>query len=110
MNEEGKLDKIVSLCKRRGFVFPGSEIYGGIAGIYDYGPLGVELRHNIKQYFWDKFIAEGYSLDDLDHEEIRRTVKDGVDKNRIAVEVLNYDVGQILRKLELLDDNQLTLP
>ncbi len=57
-NEENKLDKIVSLAKRRGFVFPGSEIYGGFAGIYDYGPLGVELRHNIKQYFWNKFIAE----------------------------------------------------
>ena len=52
------MEKIVSLCKRRGFVFQGSEIYGGLAGIYDYGPRGVELRHNIKQYFWDKFIAE----------------------------------------------------
>ncbi|MEK7117623.1 MAG: glycine--tRNA ligase, partial [Patescibacteria group bacterium] len=56
--EENKLEKIVSLCKRRGFVFQGSEIYGGLAGIYDYGPRGVELRHNIKQYFWDKFISE----------------------------------------------------
>ena len=52
------MEKIVSLCKRRGFVFPGSEIYGGLSGIYDYGPLGMELRHNVKQYFWDKFIAE----------------------------------------------------
>lgn len=52
------MEKIVSLCKRRGFVFQGSEIYGGLAGIYDYGPLGVELRHNIKQYFWNKFITE----------------------------------------------------
>lgn len=56
MNNEDKLSKIVSLCKRRGFVFQGSEIYGGLAGIYDYGPYGVELRHNIKQHFWDKFI------------------------------------------------------
>lgn len=56
--ETTTLEKIVSLAKRRGFIFPGSEIYGGIAGIYDYGPLGVELRHNIKQYFWKKFIAE----------------------------------------------------
>ncbi len=52
------MEKIVSLAKRRGFVFPGSEIYGGLAGIYDYGPMGVELRHNIKQHFWNKFIAE----------------------------------------------------
>ena len=56
--EESKLDKIVSLCKRRGFIYQGSEIYGGLAGIYDYGPMGVELRHNIKQYFWKKFIVE----------------------------------------------------
>lgn len=56
--EESKMDKIVSLCKRRGFIFQGSEIYGGLAGIYDYGPYGVELRHNIKQYFWQKFIID----------------------------------------------------
>lgn len=55
---ENKLEKIVSLCKRRGFVFQGSEIYGGLAGIWDYGPRGVEVRNNIKQYFWDKFISE----------------------------------------------------
>ena len=52
------MEKIVALCKRRGFVYPSSEIYGGLAGIWDYGPLGVELRHNIKQHFWNKFIAE----------------------------------------------------
>src|SRR3990167_5415823 len=52
------MEKIVSLCKRRGFVFQGSEIYGGLAGVYDYGPYGVELRHNIKQYFWDKFVSD----------------------------------------------------
>lgn len=56
--KDNKMDKIISLCKRRGFVFQGSEIYGGLAGIFDYGPLGVELRHNIKQYFWQKFIIE----------------------------------------------------
>lgn len=47
------MDKIISLCKRRGFVFPGSEIYGGIAGIYDYGPVGVELKMNIKKS-WER--------------------------------------------------------
>ncbi len=47
--ENNLMEKIVSLCKRRGFIFPGSEIYGGIAGIYDYGPLGVEFKNNIKK-------------------------------------------------------------
>jgi len=50
------MEKIVSLCKRRGFVFPGSEIYGGLANSWDYGPLGVELKNNIKQLWWNRFV------------------------------------------------------
>jgi glycyl-tRNA synthetase len=50
------MEKIVSLCKRRGFVFPGSEIYGGLANSWDYGPLGVELKNNIKQFWWNRFV------------------------------------------------------
>ncbi len=56
--DENLMEKIVSLCKRRGFIYPSSEIYGGFGGFWDYGPYGVELRHNIKQYFWDKFVGE----------------------------------------------------
>jgi glycyl-tRNA synthetase len=56
-NENDKLmEKIISLCKRRGFVYPGSEIYGGLAGTYDYGPLGVALKNNIKSHWWKKFV------------------------------------------------------
>jgi glycyl-tRNA synthetase len=50
------MDKIISLCKRRGFIFPGSEIYGGMANSWDYGPLGVELKNNIKQAWWKRFV------------------------------------------------------
>ncbi len=46
------IDKVVSLAKRRGFVYPNSEIYGGVSGIYDFGPLGVEMRNNIRRYWW----------------------------------------------------------
>ena len=46
------IDKIVSLCKRRGFVFQSSEIYGGFGAIYDYGPLGITLKNNISQLWW----------------------------------------------------------
>ena len=53
---ENKMEKIVSLCKRRGFVYPGSEIYGGLAGTWDYGPLGAELVHNIKESWWNHFV------------------------------------------------------
>jgi glycyl-tRNA synthetase len=52
------MQKIVSLAKRRGFVFPGSEIYGGLANIWDFGPLGVELVNNIKQQWWKMFVHE----------------------------------------------------
>ena len=55
------MGKIVSLAKRRGFLFPGSEIYGGLAGTWDYGPMGVELKNNIKQEFWRAIV---YSRDD----------------------------------------------
>lgn len=51
------MGKIASLAKRRGFVFPGSEIYGGLAGTWDYGPLGVELRHNVKDLWWRAFVG-----------------------------------------------------
>ncbi|MDD5415802.1 MAG: glycine--tRNA ligase [Candidatus Daviesbacteria bacterium] len=50
------MDKIVALCKRRGFIYPGSEIYGGLANSWDYGPLGVELKNNIKQAWWKRFV------------------------------------------------------
>jgi len=53
---ENLMGKIVSLCKRRGFIFPGSEIYGGLANSWDYGPLGVELKNNIKQLWWKRFV------------------------------------------------------
>ncbi|MCK5460256.1 glycine--tRNA ligase, partial [Candidatus Parcubacteria bacterium] len=49
---ENSMDKIVSLCKRRGFIFPSSEIYGGFSAVYDYGPYGVELANNIKKEWW----------------------------------------------------------
>ena len=52
------MDKIVSLCKSRGFIFPGSDIYGGLANAWDYGPLGVEFKNNVKKAWWKKFIQE----------------------------------------------------
>jgi len=50
------MEKIVSLCKRRGFVYPGSEIYGGLSNSWDYGPLGIELKNNFKQLWWKTFV------------------------------------------------------
>ncbi len=57
-NTEKKMDKLVALCKGRGYIFAGSEIYGGLANTWDYGPLGVELKNNIKRAWWKKFVQE----------------------------------------------------
>ena len=57
-NTEKTMDQIVALCKGRGFVYPGSEIYGGLANSWDYGPLGVELKNNVKRAWWKKFVQE----------------------------------------------------
>src|SRR3990167_9350552 len=56
MENEVTMEKIESLCKCRGFIFPGSEIYGGLSHLSDYGPLGVKLKNNIKQWWWKKFV------------------------------------------------------
>ena len=58
LNSEKSMEKIVALCKNRGFVFPGSEIYGGLANSWDFGPLGVEYKNNIKKMWWKKFVQE----------------------------------------------------
>ena len=55
---EKNMEKIVTLCKSRGFIYPGSEIYGGLANTWDYGNLGVELKNNVKRAWWKKFIQE----------------------------------------------------
>ncbi len=55
---EKTMEKIVALCKNRGFIFPGSEIYGGLANAWDYGPLGVEYKNNVKRAWWRKFVQE----------------------------------------------------
>ncbi len=61
-NEQDLMEKVVSLCKRRGFVYPGSEIYGGLANSWDYGPLGAQLKKNIKDLWWKMFVE---SRDDM---------------------------------------------
>ena len=58
MSKEVTMEKIVALAKNRGFVYPGSEIYGGLANTWDYGPLGVEFKNNVKKAWWKKFVQE----------------------------------------------------
>ena len=62
-NNEKTMEKIVALCKGRGFIFAGSEIYGGLANTWDYGPLGAELKNNVKKAWWKKFVqANKYNV------------------------------------------------
>lgn len=65
-NGEKLMNKIISLCKRRGFVFQGSEIYGGLANTWDYGPLGAELKQNVKRMWWKKVVHEREDVVGLD--------------------------------------------
>jgi hypothetical protein len=69
-NEEAyetvKMDEIVSLCKRRGIIFPSSEIYNGMAGFYDYGPLGAELKKNVEDAWWKNFVTSREDVVGLD--------------------------------------------
>jgi glycyl-tRNA synthetase len=65
-NNENLMEKIVSLCKRRGFIFPACEIYGGFANAYSYGPYGVELKNNIKKLWWKKFVQERQDMIGID--------------------------------------------
>ena len=67
------MEKIISLTKRRGFIFPNSEIYGGLANSFDYGPLGVELKNNIKKLWWDMFVTQRNDIYGLDSSIIYNT-------------------------------------
>ena len=60
------MEELVSLCKRRGFLFQSNDIYGGIKGLYDYGPMGVELKNNLKQAWWKSMVYERDDTEGLD--------------------------------------------
>ncbi len=66
MAQTSIMDKLVSLCKRRGFVFQSSEIYGGLGSVWDYGPLGVELKRNIKDLWWHAMVRAREDIEGLD--------------------------------------------
>src|SRR3989344_9361939 len=71
-NEGNLLDKIVSLCKRRGFIYPSAEIYGGFAGFWDYGPYGVALKNNIKDLWWKMFVTDREDMYGVDAAQITK--------------------------------------
>jgi len=64
--ESGSMPKIVALCKRRGFIFPGSEIYGGVANTWDFGPLGLALKKNLKELWWREFVEKEENILGID--------------------------------------------
>jgi len=63
---QAAMEKLVSLCKRRGFIYPSSDIYGGLAGVWDFGPLGVELKNNLKNIWWQMFVRDREDMYGLD--------------------------------------------
>ncbi len=73
MEKDNLLDKITALAKRRGFIYPGSEIYGGLANSWDYGPLGVELKNNIKKLWWKRYVHDRDDIVGIDAALIMNT-------------------------------------
>mgnify|MGYP003340808080 CR=1 FL=1 len=113
------MERIVSLCKRRGFVFQSSEIYGGINGFWDYGPLGIELKRNVKELWWrsmcDREDVEGIDAAILMHPRVWEAsghVAGFVDplqftRQQVALDVREVATPQVLGTLSvgfLLDD------
>src|SRR5210317_2079601 len=66
VTDQARMEKIVSLCKRKGFIFQSAELYGGLNGCWDYGPLGSELKRNLKEYWWRKNVQERDDIVGLD--------------------------------------------
>ena len=66
LTPEKTMNDIIALCKRRGFIFQSSDIYGGLQGMYDYGPLGVELKNNLKSAWWRAIVYERDDVEGLD--------------------------------------------
>ena len=60
------MDKLVALCKRRGFIYQSADIYGGLQGVYDFGPLGVELKNNLKKSWWESMVYDNDDIEGLD--------------------------------------------
>ena len=124
LNQEKTMEQIVSLCKQRGFVYPGSEIYGGLANTWDYGPLGVELKNNVKKAWWKKFVQEspynvgldsailmnpttwvasghvgGFSDPLIDCKECKGLAPDGIAVSSSGLYTLQYIISSTIEKL-----------
>jgi glycyl-tRNA synthetase len=123
MNDAKKMENIVSLAKRRGFIYPGSDVYGGLSGTWDYGPLGVALKRNITQLWWNMFVEERQDMYGVDaailmNQKVWQAsghvdtftdplVEDLVTKQRFRADHLLKDKGQEVDGLSLADMTKL---
>lgn len=107
-----QMEKIVSLCKRRGFFFRGSEIYGGLAGFYDYGPLGVMLKKNVENIWWNMFVDSPEDMYGIDATLIMHPQTyqaSGHAKNFADLMVEDTKTGKRYRADHLLEDNNVVV-
>ena len=118
---EKTMDKIVAVAKSRGFVYPGSEIYGGLANTWDYGPLGVELKNNVKKAWWQKFVMEsphnvGVSDPLMDckecHERFRadKLIEDFCEEKGIEIEGGSVDAWSQEEMKNFIEEHQIPCP
>ena len=96
------MEELVALCKRRGFIYQSSDIYGGLQGVYDFGPLGVELKNNIKKAWWDSMVYQNDDIEGLDSSILTNPLvfkySGHVDTFQILwliVSLVDYDLEQI---------------
>ena len=96
------LKKIISHSKEYGFIFPSSEIYDGLSAIYDYGPFGVELKNNIKNFWWQSMVHENENIVGIDYIDALQLLKDAKGEVKTAIVMkkknINYDDGIALLK------------
>lgn len=112
---EDKLQKIVSLCKRRGFVFGGSEIYGGLSSVWDYGPLGAKLKKRIKDIWWDTYVEKREDVVGLDssiimHEDVFKASGHLEGFNDWLVDCPSCKRRFRIDKMEKIDENTYKCP
>ncbi|MCP4652730.1 MAG: glycine--tRNA ligase, partial [Candidatus Omnitrophica bacterium] len=112
---EDKFSKIVSLCKRRGLIFGGSEIYGGISSIWDYGPIGAKIKKRIKDLWWDTYVEKREDIVGLDssiimHEDVFRASGHLEGFNDMLVDCPSCKGRSRIDKMEKLEENLYKCP
>mgnify|MGYP001986440157 CR=1 FL=1 len=101
------MEELVSLCKRRGFIFQSNDIYGGTKGLYDYGPMGVELKNNLKQSWWKSMVYERDDVEGLDSNIL--TGPDALDRLMVESDFISVHLHLTTKTRHIIDERRIKL-